>query len=267
MTSALLVNAPSSPVVGAHARPIPVPRTAPAAQLDLEVVIPAFNEARRLPPTLLQAIEFLAAQPWRAGIVVVDNGSADETAEAALRVAADAGSVSLRVLGCTRPGKGAAVRRGLLSSSSRYVGFFDADLATPIETLAVAFSHLRQGATAVIASRHVPGATFVRTQPLRRRAGGALFRMATRSVLRDVRDTQCGFKFFEREAVQRALLQCSATGFAFDVELLRRLQGDGARIVEIPVAWTDDRASTFHPVRDGVAAFADLLQMRRLPLG
>jgi dolichyl-phosphate beta-glucosyltransferase len=231
---------------------------------DLEVIIPAFNEVDRLPLTLRRTVEFLGAQPWRSRVVVVDNGSVDDTPGAVWRFTDGLdGAVPVEVVGCARPGKGAAVRRGLLSSTSQFVGFFDADLATPVETLSTAMGHLQQGTTAVIASRHVTGASFVRPQPLGRRVGGAAFRLLARTLVCGVHDTQCGFKFFERDAVMRALVQCQTTGFAFDVELLQRIQHDGGSIVEIPVAWTDDTRSTFRPVRDGLASFGAVLQMPR----
>ena len=90
-------------------------------------------------------------------------------------------------------------------------------------------------------------------QPLRRRAGGDLFRLLTRKLVPGVADTQCGFKFFRREIVQTAIARVRTTGFAFDVELLAQVQRAGGRIVELPVAWTDAAGSTFHPLRDGVA--------------
>jgi dolichyl-phosphate beta-glucosyltransferase len=86
----------------------------------------------------------------------------------------------------------------------------------------------------------------------------------SRSVVPGVLDTQCGFKFFQRRAVTAALVQCRTTGFAFDVELLSRLQGAGGRIVEIPVEWTDDARSTFSPFRDGAASFGALRQISRM---
>lgn len=232
--------------------------------LDLEVIIPAFNEVDRLPLTLRRTVEFLGAQPWRSRVVVVNNGSVDDTTDAVWKFTEGFdGAVPVEVIGCARPGKGAAVRRGLLGSTSRFVGFFDADLATPVETLTAAMGHLQQGATAVIASRHVTGASFVRPQPVVRRAGGAAFRVLARTLVHGVHDTQCGFKFFERAALRRALVQCQTTGFAFDVELLQHIQRDGGSIVEIPIAWTDDIRSTFHPVRDGLSSFGAVLQMHR----
>ncbi|CCH85888.1 Glycosyl transferase family 2 [Modestobacter italicus] len=240
-----------------------ITRSRPAA--DLEVAIPAFNEHSRLPRTLRRTVEFLAEQPYSSRVVIVDNGSSDDTVAAARAIALSTDPrVPVDVVGCARPGKGAAVRRALLSSRSRYVGFFDADLATPVETLAAAMAALDDGAAAAIASRHHPDSELAQRQPLTRRVGGAAFRALSRGLVPGIRDTQCGFKFFQREAVTAALVQCRTTGFSFDVELLWRLYADGGRIVELPVVWTDDEQSTFRPLQDGVASFGALLQVQKL---
>src|ERR1700733_9036644 len=99
----------------------------------LEVLIPALDEARRLPHTLMRTVRYLEAQPYSSSIVVIDNGSVDQTSDLVARTRSD--RVSVQLTGCAQPGKGAAVRRGLLTSSARFVGYMDADLATPVETL------------------------------------------------------------------------------------------------------------------------------------
>lgn len=234
------------------------------SHVDLEVIIPAYNEAARIPGTLRQTVDFLANQPWSSRIVVVDNGSVDDTTSVVHRISRENGTtIPITVVGCSRRGKGAAVRRGLLSGTSRFTGFFDADLATPLETLTEVMSHLAGGAAAVIASRHAPGSTFVRPQHIGRRVGGRAFRVLTRSKVKGIQDTQCGFKFFERDALTAAMVQCRSTGFAFDVELLLRLQDNDASIIELPVAWTDGAESTFRPFQDGVASFASVLQLQK----
>jgi dolichyl-phosphate beta-glucosyltransferase len=233
----------------------------PRPAADLEIVIPAFNEAPRLVASLRETVSFLETRPWRSRLVVVDNGSADETASVARAVTSE--HVDMAVIGCARPGKGAAVRRGLLAGRAPFIGFFDADLSTPVTTLVRAMEELRTGAAAVIASRHAPGARFTQPQSLGRRLGGSAFRALARPLLPAVHDTQCGFKFFERKRVQAAARRCHLDGFAFDVELLRHVYAAGGRIVELPVAWRDDPRSTFHPVKDGVASFAAMLQLYR----
>jgi len=237
-----------------------------AASADVDVVIPAYNESTRLPETLRETVRFLAGTPWRSRVLVVDNGSVDGTAGAAAEIAAEvsgavggSGRVAVDVIGCSRPGKGAAVRRGILAGRAPLVGFFDADLATPLDTLPAAIAALRGGAAAAIASRHVPGASFVETQPLTRRLGGHVFRTLSGALVAGVADTQCGFKFFQRPVVTAALVRTRTTGFAFDVELLHRIQRDGGEVVELPVAWTDRAGSTFHPVRDGIASYRAVL--------
>jgi dolichyl-phosphate beta-glucosyltransferase len=235
-----------------------------AANADVDVVIPAYNESTRLPETLRETVRFLAGTPWRSRVLVVDNGSVDGTAGAAAEIAAEvdgSGRVAVDVIGCSRPGKGAAVRRGILAGRAPLVGFFDADLATPLDTLPAAIAALRGGAAAAIASRHVPGASFVETQPLTRRLGGRVFRTLSGALVAGIADTQCGFKFFQRPVVTAALVRTRTTGFAFDVELLHRIQRDGGEVVELPVAWTDRAGSTFHPVRDGIASYRAVLAL------
>ena len=258
----LFVHSPSAGAVRTlNPRSLATPDSREA--VDLEVAIPAYNEAARLPLTLQRTVEYLREQPWSSRVVVVDNGSCDGTADVVRAFSRRSDRIGVELVGCSRPGKGAAVRRALLSSRSRFVGFFDADMATPVETLGTAMAHLERGAAAVIGSRYTPGAEFVHPQPPGRRLGGSAFRLMARSVVKGVHDTQCGFKFFERHAVTHALVTCRTTGFAFDVELLRQLQRAGLDIVEVPVAWSHAGESSFHPLRDGLASFGAVLQMHR----
>jgi dolichyl-phosphate beta-glucosyltransferase len=248
-------------LAGPRATSPPAEASAQRAAVDLEVVIPAYNESGRLPATLTAMVAFLSEQPWTSRVVVVDNGSADDTASAVLSAAN--GTVDAVAIGCSRPGKGAAVYRGMRTSRSRWVGFTDSDLSTPLETFHAVVAALQDGATAAIASRNAPGAHRATKQGLGRRVGGAAFRLASRPLLPGIHDTQCGFKFFDRAAMQAALWRSRSTGFAFDVELLRHIRDDGGRIVEIPVTWTDAAGSSLRPVRDGVAAFSAVAKLHR----
>jgi hypothetical protein len=237
--------------------------------VDLEVIIPAYNESGRLPATLAAMVAFLSEQPWTSRVVVVDNGSVDDTAATVLAVTGRACNVATGwcveavAIGCSQAGKGAAVHRGLRTSRSRIVGFTDADLSTPLETFLPVMAALDGGAAAAIASRHAPGASIAGRQPLGRRLGGTAFRMLSRPLVPGIRDTQCGFKFFDRVAAQNAMWRARSTGFAFDIELLRLIRDDGGRIDEIPVTWTDTAGSTLRPVRDGLAAFTAVAKLHR----
>jgi dolichyl-phosphate beta-glucosyltransferase len=247
-----------------QARGAGIPLAAVRTPVDIEVVIPAYNESSRLPATLAEMASFLTTQPWRSRIVVVDNGSSDDTSAIAGALSHASRTVEVVAIGCAEAGKGAAVLRGLRTSSARFVGFTDADRSTPIVTLLAAVAALQGGAAAAIASRHAPGATYAVRQTFTRRMGGHVFRTVARPLVPGVRDTQCGFKFFDRAAVDHALLATRATGFAFDVELLRRIHDDGGSIVELPVTWTDTPGSTLRPMRDGLAAVAAVGRMHRM---
>lgn len=253
---------------GHHAQAASGPRPT-RDPVDLEIVIPAYNESSRLPATLTQLVDVLVTRRWTSRVVVVDNGSSDDTAAvvpttAVLPGRPSGGSarVEVVVIGCAEPGKGAAVLRGLRTSRARWVGFADADLSTPVGTVVPAVAALEAGATAAIASRYAPGARLALPQPFGRRLGGTAFRALARPLVKGVYDTQCGFKLFDRVAAADAIWSCRSTGFAFDVELLHRVLAGGGRIAEIPVTWTDDPASTLRPVRDGVGAVLAVARMR-----
>ncbi|GAA2769135.1 MULTISPECIES: glycosyltransferase [Streptomyces] len=227
--------------------------------VELEIVIPAVNEERRLPRTIATTVGYLRGQVWSSAVVVVDNNSVDCTNDVPERF--DSPGTPVHVIGCSEPGKGAAVRRGIVTSTARYVGFLDADNATPVETLDKVLPLLRQGCAAVIASRHVDGSRFEVEESAMRRCGGWMFRRLTRLTLPDIADTQCGFKFFDGRLAREVAARCRVDGFAFDVELLARIVRAGGTVVEVPVAWTDMPGSTFSARHDGIRSMADVLRI------
>ncbi|MEU6932447.1 glycosyltransferase [Streptomyces sp. NPDC046385] len=256
----------------------PLPRSLTRPPVELELIIPAFNEQRRLPSTIAATLRYLAGRPWSSSVVVVDNNSVDGTLDALDRftgppsglptagmptagLAPTGRDVGFHVIGCGEQGKGAAVRRGIETSSARFIGFADADNATPIDTLDRVVELLRAGHGAVIASRHAPGAHLEVEQGALRRGGGALFRTLAHLTLPEIADTQCGFKFFPGPLAREIVRDCRIDGFAFDVELLAHVVKAGRDVVEVPVEWTDQDGSTFSARRDGLRSMADLLRI------
>jgi glycosyltransferase involved in cell wall biosynthesis len=223
--------------------------------------VPAYNEEKRIARTLETMRAYLAAQHYSAAIVVVDNGSVDRTVDAVaeLQFAHD---IPIHLINCAPRGKGAAVRRGVLSSSAQVVGFCDADLATPIETLDAAWPLLLDFPI-VIGSRRLTGASYVRYQPLLRRFGGWGFRMLAGRVVPTVSDTQCGFKLFRGTVARRLFAMTREDGFAFDVELLALATALGVPVGEVPVNWSDQPGSSFRPVQDGIATMRALVAVSR----
>jgi dolichyl-phosphate beta-glucosyltransferase len=253
-------GAPPGPAGGSQAE-AGIPAALMRPPCDIEILIPAKNEARRLPHALFRMIRYLEQQPYSSALAVIDNGSADRTVNLVKRLGT--GRVPIHLVGCAERGKGAAVRRGVLTTSARYVGYMDADLATPIETLDFIVPLLNGGYDAVIGSRHIGGATLAEPQPGSRILGGAVFRFLVQRILPGIEDSQCGCKFFTAETARTAIRDLRVTGFAFDVELLRAVLALDVNIVEIPVVWSDQEGSTMNGLRDGVKAAADVFRLAR----
>jgi dolichyl-phosphate beta-glucosyltransferase len=223
------------------------------------VVIPAYNEAERLPPSLLKIRRFLDG--WRRPyeIVVVDDGSKDET----IARAREAGGETLVVLANGRNrGKGHSVRRGMLAAKGEVRLMTDADLSTPIEEFPRLWSRLDDGHDIAIASRALPESNVEVRQPWYREGMGRFFNLLVRWVaLPGLHDTQCGFKLFTAAAARAAFAPGRLDGFSFDVETLVIARRRGLRIAEVPVTWRNDAASRVGLSR-GAQAFFDLLRIR-----
>jgi len=218
-------------------------------QPELSIVIPAYNEAERLPRFLASVLSYVEASGRDIEVLVVDDGSTDGTAGVAL--AHREGAPALRVLRSARnAGKGAAVRAGMMHARAARRLFVDADGATAIDELPELERALAAGADLAIGTRE--GGERQVVASLMRRFLGRAFNRAVRSrAIVGLRDTQCGFKLFQGEALRLfPLLQ--EDGFAFDVELLFLAQRRGLRIAELPVDWTAVPGSKVHLLRDGV---------------
>ncbi|MCE9636688.1 MAG: glycosyltransferase family 2 protein [Planctomycetes bacterium] len=229
----------------------------------LSVVIPAFNEAPRIERTLRATVGFLRTLPDPFEVLVVDDGSSDLTTDVVNGLAADLPEMRLIRLPANQ-GKGAAVRAGVAETRGEWVLFSDADLSTPIEEWPALRRALGAGADVAIGSREVAGAVRVVPQPWFRRALGWLF-MNLRGfiILPGFIDTQCGFKAFRGPVARSAFAVSSIDGFSFDVEVLAIVVHRGQMVAEVPVHWTDDRASRVRPIRDGARMMLDLCRIRR----
>jgi dolichyl-phosphate beta-glucosyltransferase len=230
--------------------------------ISLTVVIPAFNEAGRLPATLAATTQFFAGRPdlQPAEIIVVDDGSADATAAVAETFPAPAG-VALRVVRLARnSGKGAAVRAGMAVSLGAHVLVCDADMAAPIEEVE---KLLASGAGVAVGSRAVDRSLIARRQPWLRDHLGRLYNVALRGLgLTALHDTQCGFKLLDGELARRLAGELRIDGFAFDIELLARARRHGATIIEVPVRWSHVDDSRVRALRHGLLMLLDAVRVR-----
>jgi dolichyl-phosphate beta-glucosyltransferase len=220
----------------------------------LSVVIPAHNEAHRLPRALEQVFDFLASQQYTAEVLVVENGSSDRTIEIAREFAGR--HDNLRVIQEAARGKGLAVRRGMLEARGEYRFACDADLSMPIEELCRFLPPAITDFDLAIGSREAPGSVRY-DEPAFRHWGGRAINVAIQLfILPRLRDTQCGFKCFTAEAAQTLFGLQSLPGWSFDIEVLYLARRRKYRIREIPIHWY------FHP-ETKLKAVPDALRMIR----
>jgi glycosyltransferase involved in cell wall biosynthesis len=229
----------------------------------LTIVVPAFNEAKRLGRSLEKIKQYIDSKTFPVEVIVVDDGSTDDLQEQ-LRAGGTAFPAIQLIRNANNRGKGFSVRRGVLEARGQLVVFTDADLSAPIEETDKLQDALeRAQADAAVGSRALQRELIGIHQPALREMGGRLFNMMVRLATGlKIRDTQCGLKLFRRAATRRAFeLQCSER-FSFDFELLYLIQRMGGNIVEVPVRWDNDPATKVHVVRDAIRAFLDLIALR-----
>jgi glycosyltransferase involved in cell wall biosynthesis len=231
--------------------------------LDLSIVIPAYNEERRLPKALEQIAAYLDARALRAEILVVDDGSTDTTARLIEGCREKYPGLRLVSNGRNR-GKGFSVRHGILEARGEIALFSDADLSTPIEEADKLLQALREkSCDAAIGSRALVGSLIEVHQSAFREQSGILFNRLVRWIARlEFSDTQCGFKAFRREQTRILFEQQRIERFGFDPEILFLAKRHGLRVTEIPVRWSHDSATKVNVVADGIRMFLELLVIR-----
>ncbi len=234
-----------------------------AMQCALSVVIPAYNEAERLPPFLASVVNALeeSARSWE--VIVVDDGSVDGTADLVRRASAENPGIRLLV-NEQNLGKGGAVARGIHASRGLHVLFADADGATPAREIEKLVDRLDSGADLVIGSRRIRADDVqLERESLRGLIGSAFYRLVNFLAVPGIQDTQCGFKAFRRDIACRLFDDLTETGWAFDVEVLYRAQLAGFAITEVPVNWREIDGSKLNPVRDAIRMGIAIFNIRR----
>ena len=229
----------------------------------LSIVIPAHNEANRLPPSLARISSFLDQQPFAAEVIIVENGSRDRTYE----VAQEAARESERIRVIQSPdgirGKGLAVKQGMLAAKGAWRFICDADLSMRIEDLAGFLPPATTGYDIVIASREAPGAVRVDEPEYRHIMGRVATFIIKLAALPDYEDTQCGFKLFSADVAEDLFQVQRMNGIGFDVELLYIAKRRGYRVKELPITWYYDPYSTMRLWDDSVKLLREIWEIRR----
>jgi len=225
----------------------------------LSIVIPAHNEESRLPRTLGQIFIFLESQPYSFEVIIVENGSSDRTLELAHDFASR--HPNLIVIHEEQPGKGNAVRRGMLEAHGEYRFICDADLSMPIDEVQKFLPPALNNFDLAIASREAAGAIRFDEPPYRHWGGRAINLVIQLLILPGLNDTQCGFKCFRAETAEILFRQQTLTGWSFDIELLYLARRKNLRVREIPIQWYFSADSKVNAVRDALRMISDIFRI------
>ncbi len=227
--------------------------------MELSVIIPAYNEEKRIGKTIEALFMYLDKQKYAYEIIVVNDGSTDKTKD----VVQTFKQKKIKIIdNHGNKGKGYSIQQGFLAAQKAWILFTDADLSTPIEELETCFRYA-SGADVIIGSRNLPMSQIVVKQPFFRSMLGRIFPFFVRLLLLpEIKDSQCGFKLFRKEVAQKVAEKQKITGFCFDVELLFLAKKFGCTIQEIPVTWSNDERSKIKVISDSFHMFFDLLKIR-----
>ena len=226
------------------------------------IVIPAYNEAKRLGSTLERVLNYVTLRQWDAEVIVVNDGSSDRTPDL-VREAAQHYPILRLIENPGNRGKGYSVRNGMLNATGEVLLFSDADLSSPIEEAPKLFTAIQNGADVAIGSRWIRPETQTKRQSLLRQLYGRAFNIALRILLGlTQKDTQCGFKAFTRNAAQTIFPLQHIERWGFDPEILFLARRFDYRVDEVPVAWADVGGTRISPLRDGLRMVGEVLRIR-----
>jgi len=212
--------------------------------MHLSVIIPAYNEEKRLPKTLVEIDKYLRKQDYDYEIIVVNDGSKDKTAQIVEDFKSKIANLKL-IDNKINHGKGYVIRQGMLEAKGEFRVFTDADNSTPIDQIEKMWPEFEKGYDVVIGSRDIRGAVLEPPQPWWRRFLGEVFGLLTNLIVGTwgIKDTQCGFKGFTQRATKDIFPRCKINRFAFDPEILIIAKKLGYKIKEIPIFWRNDPRS------------------------
>jgi dolichyl-phosphate beta-glucosyltransferase len=228
-------------------------------KIQVSVVIPAYNESANIERSLSAILYYLNHKNYDFEVIVVNDGSKDETLELAKKFLPEIKIIE----NPGNKGKGYTVKNGMLNANKENVLFLDADLATPIEEIEKALKYI-DDYPIVIGSRNLKDSVILTAQPFYRQLMGKTFALLARVIAGiKVKDSQCGFKMMKREAAQKIFPKITINGWCFDVELLFLAQLKNYKIKEIPVRWIDNAATTkIKPFKSSLEMLRDLLKVK-----
>lgn len=231
--------------------------------IDLSVIIPAYNEEKRIGLTLQKTCDFLAQRSWNYEIIAVDDGSRDQTVRVIKEMASERDAIRVFQNGRNR-GKGFSVRHGLKVARGRFIGFMDADYKTDIKALDEVMMQLENRAEVVIGDRTLQTTEILARRSVLREFGSGAFKNLLRFLMgiRDYADTQCGFKFFREQIMRQVFALQKVDGYMFDVEILLILGRMNCEVEKLPVVWSYDNDSRFNLISGTMKNLFELATIR-----
>jgi len=230
--------------------------------MSISIVIPVYNEEKRIIPTLKSIINYFSQKEISYEVVIADDGSTDNTVKLIEDIKNDYPEISIFKMG-RNSGKGRAVREGMLKGKGDYILFMDADSSTAIEEFEKFLPSLKQHKDVIIGTRKAKGANIIEYQPFFREFMGKGFTWLSKAVTgAKVSDFTCGFKCFSRKAAKAVFSKAIIDDWSFDAEILFLAEKFGYKITEIPVRWKNDRASKVNMLRDTINSLKGLLRLQ-----
>jgi dolichyl-phosphate beta-glucosyltransferase len=230
-------------------------------KIYLSLVIPVYNETQRLSKGLKYALDYLSKQKYTWEVILVDDGSTDKTYFFAQKISKNISKCKI-LQHATNLGKGAAIRTGILYAQGKYILFSDIDFSTPITELPKLLKSLKNHQIAIGVRRHKNSRVMVHQKPLRELLGQCFTKLTSLVATPGIVDTTCGFKGYQNTIAKKLFTKMKIDRWAFDAEVIFLAQKYGYTIDQIPVIWSNDKATKVNMWQDGMRAFFDLLQIR-----
>jgi dolichyl-phosphate beta-glucosyltransferase len=233
---------------------------------DLSLIIPAYNEEKKIEKDIREAFKFLKKANIKSEIIVSTDGVTDQTNNIVKRMQEEFKELKL-LADKKKIGKGAAIQKGVKIATGTYIMFADAGLCVPFKFIKAGIKKIEEGYDIALASRASKKSVIIKVQPLYRKIGSKIFGILVRQIIgvpQNIKDTQCGFKIYKNEVAKKLFNNLQSESFMFDIEIILRAKKERYKIGQFPVQWNNDSDTKFNPISGSLKNFKDLYKIKFL---